>query len=200
LNNLEFTQNKDLWFAANPQWPDMVCPIARKKLVLLIPHPDDEIFGCAGLMQQWAPVATETIIIYISAGESSEGYVDADEKAALARARRLESRSAIETLDLQGEVSIRELNIPETSPKTFEAQLEESLRAELDSSCVVIAPHYRDGHSGHDAVGECAKRLAETIGFEIYFYPIWLWFWSPSQGELASRSAMQNYHLMGAVH
>lgn len=179
MNNLEFNENKDLWFMANEQWPNFVCPVAKRKLVLLIPHPDDEIFGCAGLLQQWAPIATETLIVYITSGEGSHGYVDADEKASLARVRRHESRKAIDALELSGEVRICELNIPDSEVKSFETQLEERLRFELDSSCVVIAPYYKDGHCDHDAVGDCAKKLAATIGFEIYFYPIWLWFWTP---------------------
>ncbi|MBC7529972.1 MAG: PIG-L family deacetylase [Oligoflexus sp.] len=183
MNSVEFKENKDLWFNTNAQWPHFVCPIAGKKLVLLIPHPDDEIFGCAGLLQQWASVATETVVIYVTAGEASHGFVDADEKASLARMRRQESQRALDALDLHGDVRICELNIPDSEVKSFEAQLKERLRFELDSSCVLIAPYYRDGHSDYDAVGECAKHLAEAIGFEIYFYPIWLWFWTHPSAE-----------------
>lgn len=183
MNSLEFNENKDLWFNTKAQWPKFVCPVARRKLVLLIPHPDDEIFACARLLQQWAPIATETVIIYVRAGEASHGFVDADEKASLARARRHESQRALDALDLQGEVRICELNIADSEGNSFEFHLEERLRFELDSSSVVIAPYYCDGPSKPDAIGKCAKHLAESIGFEIYFYPIWLWFWSPPTEE-----------------
>ncbi len=178
MNSHEFTENRDLWFKASDGWRELSCPVAKRKLVLLVPHPDDEIFGCAGLLQEWAPEASETLIIYVTAGEASHGYVDADEKAGLARIRRAESQHALEALQLGTPVRVWELNIPDSKVKSFETQLEEKLRLELDARSIVIAPYYDDGHTDHNAIGECAKNLAAKIGFEVHFYPIWLWFWA----------------------
>lgn len=184
LNSQEFNENRDLWFLASDGWREMACPVAKRKLVLLVPHPDDEIFGCAGLLQEWAQEASETVIVYVTSGEASHGYQNADEQAQLAQIRRLESKEALTALQIGTPVRILELNLPDSKVKSFAVQLEEQLRLELDSNTIVIAPYYDDGHTDHNAVGECAQKLATKIGFELHFYPIWLWFWTaPKPGR-----------------
>lgn len=160
---------------ANEDWPLLPYPIRKRKLVLLVPNPHHELLDCAGLLQQWAPLASETLIIYVTAGAAARGFQDADQKARWARLRRQESVRAIKALELDADIQICELDIPDSNIKTFEKHLEERLRLELDPSCVVVAPYYKDGRADHDAIGDCAKRLAASIGFEIYFFPILLW-------------------------
>lgn len=168
---------------ASDGWREIACPVARRKLVVLVPHPDDEIFGCAGLLQEWSKEASETFIIYVTSGEASHGYQTADEKAELARIRRLESQKALAELELGTPLQVKELHIPDSNVQGFQDELLDSLRLELDSNSIVIAPYYDDGHADHNAVGDCARKLAAEMGFEIHFYPIWLWFWAKPEAK-----------------
>ncbi len=193
LNTEEFETNRDLWFTHSEEWPLLPCPVMRRKLVVLVPHPDDEIFGCAGLLQNWAPYATETVLIYVTAGEASHGYQSADDRAELARLRRIESQRALAALDLADSLSlrIRELFLPDAHVKSFRTELESKLREEIDSQCVVIAPYDQDGHTDHDEVGACARKLAAEVGCELYFFPVWMWFWRKPEESVRQEAFMK---------
>lgn len=175
MNRLELIETEAACLAFSTRCSHFVWPADRRRLVLLVPHADGEIFDCTGLLQEWAALVSETLIIYVNASEGVLSCADADEKAALARLQRQESRRTIEALDLPGNVRICEFNIVDSEVKSLASQLEERLRFELDASCIVIAPHDRGGHSDHEAISICARQLATTIGFDIYFYPIQLW-------------------------
>lgn len=177
LDNQVLQDNLRSWMAQSDSWPEMTAPSSRRKLVLLIPHPDDEVFGCSKVLQEWTLEAAETLVVYVTSGEAAYGTHDGDEMATLARLRRMESKSALQTLAPGGNIKTIDLNIPDSSVEAFEDTLADSLRAMIDENSIVLAPYYEDGHTDHNAIGRVAKALSEEIGFDVHFYPIWLWFW-----------------------
>ena len=188
MDSEAFNDNRDLWSMASNAWREMPCPVAKRKLVLLVPHPDGPIVGCSGLLQKWTGEASETLIIYVATGEASYGCQSADEQAGLARIRRNESKETLTSLQIGTPVRILELYLPDSKVESFEFQLEEQLRLELDSNSIVIAPYSKDGHADHSALGKCAQKLAEKIGFELHIYPLWVWFCTaPTTAQQASR-------------
>lgn len=185
MNSQEFVQNKNLWFSASDGWREMMCPVAGRRLVVIVPHPDDEIFGCAGLLQNWAKEASETVIVYVTSGDASHGYQLADEKAELARIRRMESQKAMAELELGLPLTVMHLELSDSQVASQSDRLKGRLRSVVDANSIVIAPYDEDGHADHNAIGACARALAAEVGFEVHFYPIWLWFWrGPQSREL----------------
>jgi hypothetical protein len=175
-------ESQDPWFKAISGWREMPWSATRRKLVLLVPHPEEDVFDYSDLVEQCSAEASETLIIYVKSRTSQQTCMDADEHACLARMRRLTSEHALDVFKIGTPVRVRELDIGSSTSATFKARLEYELQRELDCHAIVIAPSYLEGHVEHIAVGKCVRHLAAKIGFEVHFYPIKLYSSSEAIG------------------
>ena len=54
---------------AEPQFPP---PEKGERLVIVAPHPDDEVLGCGGLIQQAVAVGADVRVIYLTNGDHNQ--------------------------------------------------------------------------------------------------------------------------------
>jgi len=149
-------------------------------VLLLAPHPDDEVLACAGLLQRCNQSGRHLEIWMITDGEACFGN-EADTREVAAR-RRSEAGEARRRLGI--ECTVRWLGFPDTQVSHYQYQLRELLlthlrarvrHAHTNAGTLLIAPPPFDGHPDHDCIGAVAREVAVQQQLLLLQYPIWMW-------------------------
>ncbi|MGW4477476.1 PIG-L deacetylase family protein [Rhodococcus triatomae] len=148
---------------------------ACRALVLVAPHPDDEVLGLGGTASELARSGTPVRVVSVTDGEGSHPNSPTVTPAALAARRRTESDNAAAFLGLDRPTRF---GLPDGAVAAHEDELVVRLRSHLGRGDWCAAPVVMDGHPDHEAVGRAAARAAEQAGAVLIEYPIWLWHWS----------------------
>ena len=144
-------------------------------LVLVAPHPDDEVLGIGGLASELAQRGIAVTILSVTDGEASHPGSATLTPAALAARRREESDRAAGCLGLPAPIRC---GLPDGAVATHEATLADRIHSHLSPGTWCAAPLRSDGHPDHEAVGRAAAQAARDTGSTLIEYPIWLWHWS----------------------
>lgn len=122
------------------------------RLVVVAPHPDDEVIGCGGLIHKWCAAGAEAAVLWVCS-RSTE-------------AERAEAQRAIERLGVSESASLDfppvGLSYDEPTLRRFVAELRR-----LRPTALLI-PHANDADEQHRTTHQLAAESAWLIG-----YPIW---------------------------
>jgi LmbE family N-acetylglucosaminyl deacetylase len=155
-----------------------------RRLIVVAPHPDDEVLGAGGLIQFALSSQIPIEIIAVTDGESSHPHSKASRTMDLASERRRESHLALQRLGWEEPV-ISHLHVPDGHVTRRRAQLDERLSSCVRSGDLVAAPWRHDGHPDHDACGESAFAIGRETGAQILGYLVWTWHWAdPDSSEI----------------
>ena len=147
-------------------------------MVIIAPHPDDEVIGCAGLIQALVERGTPPHVIILTGGEGSHrGCCDTSAEDIIAARHQLTLKAA-STLGLP-ESHIHCLGYPDGGI-AMEHPATESLRELLTqlSSKALFVPHHGEGWSDHLQAAEITKRLMTGKDTAIYEYCVWMWYYN----------------------
>jgi len=150
---------------------------AAQRLVVVAPHPDDEVLACGGLVALHAQQGGPVLTLAVSDGEASHQGDPAWSAPALAVARRLERARGLARLGLAAESVVR-LALPDGALGRHRAALALGLRAVLRRTDCVVVTWRLDGHPDHEAVGATTARVCAEIGCRLIEAPVWMWHWS----------------------
>ncbi|MDG9924422.1 MULTISPECIES: PIG-L family deacetylase [unclassified Pseudomonas] len=153
---------------------DQLLP-AGHRLVVVAPHPDDEVLACGGLLASLAS-ADGNVLISVTDGEGS--HPDSPISPECLRAvRQEESRAALMRLglDLQRWHWCR-LHLPDGGVDA--SVLADQLREMILPGDRLISTWRGDGHCDHEATGHACAQVAAQRGAQHYETPIWAWHWS----------------------
>lgn len=132
-------------------------PFARNVLVLA-PHPDDEIFGCGGSLALYRRAGADIHVLVLSDGA---GYAEAEDRAEIFLTRQAETNAALASLGI--------------GPAAFEGLADRSLAAQADLSSlvaekvrqhhvdVILAPSMWEIHPDHLATFRAACSAATDL-------------------------------------
>jgi LmbE family N-acetylglucosaminyl deacetylase len=140
-----------------------------RPLLIVSPHPDDEIFGTGGLIRTWVQRRLPVTILSVTDGEAA--YPD---WKGLARIRHIELQDALQTLGAP-RVPVIRLGMPDGRVAAQMRQLKKSIISAVTAGSTIIAPYEKDGHPDHEAAGRVCCELARLDGFCVARYPIWMW-------------------------
>ena len=70
---------------------------AAQKVWVLAPHPDDEVFGCAGAVLSYA---AQNIQVHVTVVSGGTGYAQSDEAAEIQSTREAETNAALQLMGL----------------------------------------------------------------------------------------------------
>lgn len=145
------------------------------RVVVVAPHPDDEILGAGGALASLVARGTRVLLVAVTDGEAS-----APKRAEeLRRVRPLESARAAATLGTTPCV-IYSLKLPDGCVRA--EHVEEAMDSLLEPGDLVLAPWTRDGHPDHDQAGMAAERATQRVGASLLEYLVWAWHWArPSE-------------------
>lgn len=142
---------------------------AQGPLIVVSPHPDDEVMGTGGLIHSWASAGRRVIVVSVTDGEAAFPHW-----RGLDLIRRAELKGALRKL-CSTYVSVVRVGLPDGGVARHANRLRNALLALIEPHVTLIAPYERDGHPDHDATGEVCCALARTHGLALARYPIWTW-------------------------
>lgn len=161
-------------------------PHAPPRVVVVAPHPDDEVLACGGLLAQHAARGGEVLVVAVTDGEAShteaEASVDASHCADLAEQRRLERLLGLAQLGLSAK-TVHAMHLPDGQVKTHGQQLRSELLNLLRPGDTVLSTWEHDGHPDHDASGHATRHACLAIGCRFLSAPVWMWHWA-SVGDI----------------
>lgn len=136
-------------------------PPARRTIVV-IPHPDDEVLGCGGLIVRQRRRGLEVVVIAVTDGEAA--FAEAGRGAtALARRRRGEQLAACAVLGVPAS-SVLRLGLPDGRVADHETTITEAVTARWREGDLLVAPWTGDHHCDHEAVGRAAQAAVAPPG------------------------------------
>jgi LmbE family N-acetylglucosaminyl deacetylase len=153
------------------EWTDV------RRIVVVSPHPDDEVFGVGGLLQLARDRGIPIEIVAVTDGERSHP----DPAFDLGEVRAMETGEALKRLGL-GCPPRRRLGIPDGDVAAHSDALADRLTESLRPHDLCIAPWGRDGHPDHDACGQAALAASLTTEVRLIGFLVWAWHWAHPDG------------------
>jgi LmbE family N-acetylglucosaminyl deacetylase len=146
------------------------------RLVVVAPHPDDEVLGAGGLLQYMHHLGVELAIVVVTDGEGSHPVARAL-GVDIASTRAQESALALDRLGCAS-ATVTRLGFADGSVATETSRLAEALSDLLGPDDLCLTPWRFDGHPDHDATGEATASAAGAIGTAVLEYLVWTWHWA----------------------
>lgn len=129
-------------------------------LLVLAPHPDDEVLGCARLMQQAAAKGCPVVIIWLTDGSASHGLLEAEQRIALISRRRAEAAQGVRALGVTP-IATYHLGYPDGGLKEHLAKAQADVEhiCLLHAVATVVVTDVGDSHPDHRAAHALAMGL-----------------------------------------
>lgn len=152
-------------------------PLADK-VAIIAPHPDDEVIGCAGLIQALVERGTPPhVILMTGGGGSHRGCCTTSEEDIIIARRKLTLKAA------------KILGLPESHIHTLEyvddnivmnSSETEKLKGLIQGLYpdAVFAPYKGEVVPDHIRTEEIVKELMKDTNVSIYEYCVWMWYYN----------------------
>jgi len=161
---------------------DLIPPGAR--VVVVAPHPDDEILTCGALLHLVAARGDAPLIVAVTDGEASHPGSPIWPPERLRQARTDETNAALAHLGIDAS-RVQRLHIPDGGVTAAAAELERQLAAIIAPGDVVITTWRFDGHPDHESTALACSTAAHQRGARVLQAPVWGWHWSaPGDGAM----------------
>ena len=159
--------------------------LEQHRILILAPHPDDEVLGCAGLMQKLHTLGREIVLIAITNGTASHPKSMRYTPEQLNKIRPQESRQALAVLNLE-QIQRIEFNIPDGQVAAYALQLKNQLERLIRPQDILITTHEQDGHPDHEISAYVIRHVAKKHDLKHLQVFVWTWHWAqPEQAEIS---------------
>lgn len=150
---------------------------ASARLVIVAPHPEDEILACGGLIAAHAAQGGRVLNVAVTDGEASLGESPSISREELAEIRRNERLMGLRHLGLsQPEILALALKDGQVRPQSD--ILLDRLMSLLQPGDVVVSTWENDGDPDHDTAGYMVNRATAATGCTYLAAPVWMWNWA----------------------
>jgi LmbE family N-acetylglucosaminyl deacetylase len=150
--------------AAAPLWAPADGP-----LLIVSPHPDNEVLAAGGLIHAWRQAGRKVTILSLTDGETAYPQWNR-----LARVRREELKEALQILSPSPLLIVR-LGIPDGRIAECAGKLRGAIASLITPGTTIVAPYENDGPPDHNAAGRTSCDVARDLGLPVARYPIWTW-------------------------
>jgi LmbE family N-acetylglucosaminyl deacetylase len=138
-----------------------------EQVLVLAPHPDDEVIGCGGSLSLHQHAGDRMHVVFLTSGERSLPSMPVDSVRTL---REAEARAAARVLEIQ---RLDFLRLPDQGVGDHLIDGAERLQTLLSAPSIVYLPHPSDGHPDHKATLELARRALRGMTARLLAYEIW---------------------------
>ena len=145
-------------------------------MVLVSPHPDDEVLGCGGLLFRARQLGLEVLLIAVTDGEACYPGDPLWTPEHLRATRPSELAAAMRELGV-AEQCIQRLRIPDGKVAAHESELCARLVQLMRAGDRVLVTWRADGHPDHEATARATLAAAERSAASVGEFPVWAWHW-----------------------
>lgn len=172
----EAAWRESAWLAATPlRDPDELLR-GGGRVVVVSPHPDDEVLGCGGLLFRARQLEMEIIVVAVTDGEACYPGDPVWTSEHLRATRPRELSAAMRQLGVDRRC-IKALHIPDGGVLARESELRARLTDLLHADDRVLVTWHADGHPDHEAAGRASVHAAASCGASVFGFPVWAWHW-----------------------
>lgn len=145
-------------------------------VVIVAPHPDDEVLGCGGLIARLVAEGKAPHVVILTGGEGSLDGCDIEAED-IKHARHELTLAAAHILGLP-ETNIHTMNYRDGGIAMQDAETERltALLSELNPDAVFV-PHWGEGWPDHVHAAEIVKSVAPKNA-AVYEYCVWMWYYN----------------------
>jgi LmbE family N-acetylglucosaminyl deacetylase len=161
--------------ADRPRWSPPDGP-----LIVVSPHPNDEVLGAGGLIHTWAATGRPVTIVSVTDGEAAR-----PERRRFDLIRREELKGALRKLCLT-HVAVVRVGLPDGAVAGHANRLRNAVLALLEPGATLLAPYDHDGHCDHEAAGEVCCGLGRSHGVTVARFPVETWSHAASPSLIAA--------------
>lgn len=151
----------------------------RGRVLVMAPHPDDEVFGCGGLIATLCAEGHAPHVVVLTGGGGSHRGCCPTPETEIVKARRELTRRAMTLLGLP-DGNLHQLDFTDGSigecfaRPEYREQIEQLIaRVKPD---MILVPHKGEGWPDHLAVRYMGLELAPE-GAEVWEYCVWFWYY-----------------------
>ena len=150
-----------------------------QRLVVVSPHPDDEVLGCGGMLQLLAAADRPVQLISVTDGCASHPGSERWPVERLSVIRPQESAEALRRLGMpMHQLKWLRGGFADTQVAAQESTLSDFIERYLRPGDVVFTTWREDGHCDHEAVGRASADAARRVGASCHELPVWTWHWA----------------------
>jgi len=151
------------------------------RILIIAPHPDDEVIGCGGIIARKAKIGQTPHIIFMTGGEESHHWCCSVENSDITRVRRGLTRLALKQLGVNKEF-IHELNFPDGSISPDNSEIHKLIKLiEKIKPSTIFIPHWGEGWPDHVNTARIVKDILPS-DTEIWEYCVWMWYYNVWRG------------------
>ena len=161
----------------------LVPPGAR--VVVIAPHPGDEVLACGGLLQLLSSLDHPLQLISVTDGSASHPGSNVWPASRLSVVRPQESVEALRRLGMPLH-SLKWIRggFCDNALAAREQALSQFIARYLQPGDVVFSTWRNDGNDDHDAVGRACAKACSLTGACHYELPIWAWHWPAREASV----------------
>lgn len=148
-------------------------------VLIVAPHPDDEIIGCSGLMQSLLKAKKEVYVVILTGGEGAHKGC-----CALSAVDLISTRRNL-AVTINTKIGIKRKHLffldYEDGNVHYDCQETKKLAGVIKKvqPSVIFIPHNREGWNDHLQAGNIIRRLLEQdINTQLYEYCVWFWYYN----------------------
>ncbi|QOD13548.1 PIG-L family deacetylase [Psychrobacter sp. 28M-43] len=151
---------------------------SHQRVCIFAPHPDDEILGCGGLLQQLTDNGNPIVLIHVTNGTQSHPNSKIYSPEQLNIIRPKESVEALKALSVNHQVTTLALDLTDGDVFAQQAHFYQKLASILQPDDILVTTFTHDGHPDHEATGQVVTSFAKQYRLRCYQVLIWAWHWS----------------------
>ena len=149
------------------EWREDALP---SSLMVVAPHPDDDVLGCSHLMRRVDQMGGRLVVVWLTDGGASHGVLPAEVKSQLVATRQAEAKAGVHALGIRP-VALCFLGYPDGSLELHETEARDRLQTlcRVHQVETVVVTDEHDGHGDHRAAFRIASQLKVK---RLFSYPI----------------------------
>ena len=149
-----------------------------ERTVIIAPHPDDEVIGCAGLIQSLVEKGIPPHVIIMTGGGGSHRFCCNISGSLITNKRRKVAMDVAQNLNIPSN-HMHFLDYPDEHISIEHSETEKlrELLAVLQPE-VVLIPHWGEGMPDHIQTAEIVKGLMKDTKVAVYEYCVWMWYYN----------------------
>ncbi len=158
----------------------------HERMVVVAPHPDDEVLIAGGLLATQAARGGSALVVAVTDGGASHCGSSRWSEQRLLRTRPLETANALRHLRADGRsFDVQRLGLPDGRVALQSCRLTDRLMRLIEAADVVLTTWRFDGHPDHEASAAATSAATQQVGARLIEVPVWAWHWAtPGDGRI----------------
>jgi len=145
-------------------------------ILIVSPHPDDEVLGCGGLLSHQNRQNKSASIVYLTQGENCDARIDPDTLKVERRKLTDKALQAIgQDMNKTFFLNYKDGSVSQDNPETEKLK---TLVRQINPQAVFVT-HRFEGWNDHEKAFDIMQNILADMPVDLYEYCVWFWYTTP---------------------